>query len=306
MSDIYEILQTAHEQKFSGLYERPVYVEKEQWTNLGNLISNREKLNENISNEKCYTLRLDIKGMSNIKKLLFSSGIFQSKYDISFEEMMKHTTKLLQVEYNAKWAYTQSDEITLVICPSIDNPLFQHHFGGRHDKLVSLSAAFASIESMKYLMLLNPSKIDVILHNVNILFDSRLAVWDNQRDAFQVILWRAYDCGINGISDTIHNLDNKKSRNLLQTSPEGISTLIKQSTGEKLNYLNIEGLLPLRNHQAYGTLFQREKKLRKGFNPKTLLEVECIRSVIEHISDGNIINKIKNGDIVIQEKLSDL
>jgi len=45
---------------------------------------------------------------------------------------------------------------------------------------------------------------------INLLptFDCRMGCFDSFEEVFSLILWRAYDCGVNGISDAVHH--NKK------------------------------------------------------------------------------------------------
>ena len=35
-------------------------------------------------------------------------------------------------------------------------------------------------------------------------FDCRIAAWDSWEEAKALLLWRAYDCTVNGVSDAVH------------------------------------------------------------------------------------------------------
>eukprot|EP00971_Amphidinium_carterae_P062658 1240264-Amphidinium_carterae.1 len=37
-------------------------------------------------------------------------------------------------------------------------------------------------------------------------FDCRIASYESFEQAVSLLLWRAYDCGVNGVSDKVHHL----------------------------------------------------------------------------------------------------
>jgi len=113
-------------------------------------------------------------------------------------------------------------------------------------------------------------------------FDCRLAHYGTREEAMSLILWRAHDCGVNGISDAVHHLP-------------GTSKIIKaQGSREKLQYLCEKGLLPLPAHQACGTYFVRVKRVIQGFNPKTNQAVKSLRNIIESVP-GHVLIIAKDG-----------
>jgi len=107
-------------------------------------------------------------------------------------------------------------------------------------------------------------------------FDCRLGHYGTREEAMSLILWRAYDCGVNGISDAVHHL------------PGAGKTIKTKSGQEKLVYLFEQGKLPLPPHQACGTYFVRVKRVIQGFNPQTNQAVKSLRNTIESVP-GNIL-----------------
>jgi len=295
-------------------------ISRDIWKELGNLTSAKEKeLLFLVDSKKWYTLRLDIKNMSNIKKQFIKNDTFVKEgYNTNFSEWMIKTALFCAKLLSAKWVYTQSDEITIVVDPK-DNPKYQHLFNGRKDKLITVIASEASVFINKLINTYNrllrtknneitcsketrdelkarvvnfndavnvketlddilKSKIKKVnFDNPNLIFDCRLAEWNTEKDAFQLLFWRSYDCSVNGISDAIHEFKNKK--------------ISLASSKTKLEFLNKEGKLPLINHQAYGSLFKRIEKEINTVNKKTNKPVTVNRSVLELVNnDKNLIN----------------
>lgn len=281
-------------------------VSRSDWDALGDLISQREKMYTKPRADQCYTLRLDIKGMSVLRQQLICNGVFPKQYSHDFAYIMQTITQKLTAQYNAAWSYTQSDEITLVVCPS-NSPGFEHHRGGKVPKLVSLSAAFASAEASIMLRDIHNKQLPWYTRMMKTLFphrypyatpllefDCRMSVWDTPQDAFQVILWRSYDCGINGVSDAVRSYaDRWPGKELSRNS----KILMNRCTKDKLSWLNSYGHLPLPKHQAYGTLYQTIHRSHTGFNPQTHSDVEVIRKAVVPVKVNNIPWAVKNGEI---------
>merc|ERR1712099_212304 len=88
-------------------------------------------------------------------------------------------------------------------------------------------------------------------------FDCRLAQYKSWEEARSLLMWRAYDCSVNGVSDAVYH--TKGSGRLIQS----------KGKREKIEWLWKEGKLPLPRHQAYGTLLVKVKRQVAGYNPKT-------------------------------------
>lgn len=288
--DIYDLIINGTANVKMIDYEFAPYVNKAIWNNEGDYISKKEKMRQNVGNKQYFTLRLDIKNMSKIKRL-----VFEEKWSNDFANIMKKIALKLAIDLNAKYAYTQSDEISLVFFPG-ENENFEYMFGGRHDKLVSLSAAQASsIFNLDVRSMLETKKLTIDLKEVPlVLFDCRMGVFDTLKDAFRLILWRAYDCGVNGISDAVFNMEEQ----------EGLPGKKKRTglgTMDKLDILAEYQILPLENHQAYGSLFVRRKIIKTGWNPKLQQTVESLRSVVEFQNHCwmNVLNMVKYEEIIL-------
>ena len=218
-------------------------------------------------------------------------GIFEARWSQTFADVMKAAATDLMQHFAAYWCYTQSDEIVLVVLSkwSASNPNYQHLRGGKVQKLVSLAAARASASATSALLAMRlrqyPDRMEAILQSpILIEFDCRMATWDSPSDAFQLVLWRAYDCGVNGVSDACHN-------------QVGGRAVIHLGTRKKLRWLHQNGNLPLPLHQAYGTLYVRTHRPHVGRNPKTGEEVHLMRLRTEPLLSGNVIRMLMRGEI---------
>ena len=325
---IYEKIAAATQNTLRGveqdpLYECPPRIEKVEWDALGDMIAARERAFQQPRSDQCYTLRLDITGMSTLKKQLVSEGTFSERWCSDFSEIMIAVARDLTARYGARWCYTQSDEITLVIvAPSKEtHPRFQHHRGGKLMKLVSLAAARASAVATALLTRLRdrrarervapaewwpqrlyrhlmgtPAEVPMVpLTPVTLEFDCRMAVWDTALDAFQLVLWRAYDCGVNGVSDAIYN---QRGTALMTMDGTSYKVLMGAKTWVKLKWLERAGLLPMPQHQAYGTLLQYVDRERAGYNPVTQQTVTVMRKEVTRVEVNNIITAVQQGSLI--------
>lgn len=210
-----------------------------------------------ISSDKCISLRLDIKGMSRIKKSHFPT---KKEFNPIFADVMIEVMTTIAKQLNAQIAFTQSDEITLIIESGRDkNPEYCHPYGGRVQKLVSITAALASVEATN-LLRKHYSNIP------NILFDCRAGEWDTLEYAENIIRWRKMDCYRNGLSDAVYALPNGKQ-------------LVKLNTDEKIKILGDINVLP--KHQIHGTILKKTYKEKECVNQKTGETTKCIRSTYE-------------------------
>lgn len=146
-------------------------------------------------------LRLDGRSFSMYTKDL------ERPFDKRFQTLMLGVTIVLAEEFDAVIGYTQSDEITLVLYNP--NPNAQMFFGGKLQKLVSISAALASSA-------FNTSKPCTWERKGLALFDSRAFSVPNIAEAYNAVLWRHQDCVRNSIQSLgrahfSHKALNKKS-----------------------------------------------------------------------------------------------
>ena len=157
-----------------------------------------------------------------------------------------------------------------------------HSNNGRVLKLCTLAATNVA-------SLFNFRVSELIQLNPNLLakFDCRLGQFDTLDEALSLILWRAYDCGVNGLSDACH-----QQRGILPDAKQAVGL----STLKKLEYLQENKLLPLPPHQASGSFFVKVKKLRESVDPRTNESVLCLRSRIVKV-DGNVLALAKEDNL---------
>ena len=122
----------------------------------------------------------------------FTKGL-RRPFDIRLSNVMTELTTFLVEETGALIGYTQSDEITL-IWHSTDRDS-QIYFDGRVTKMVSISAAMASVKFNQLIAQNIPEK-----SKLNPLFDSRVWHVPNRSEAIAALIWRQNDCLKNAIS----------------------------------------------------------------------------------------------------------
>ena len=169
---------------------------------------------------------------------------------------MIETTKALITELDGLYAFTESDEIS-VIFPSNWN-LFDRSV----EKLVSISASIASSNFTH-------------LSNSIVSFDSRLISLANKSQVIDYFLWRQADaarCALNGYSYwTLRSLGHSARR--------ATSILDKQTREFKNELLFSNGINfnDVPSWQRRGTGIYWENYEKKGFNPITQEKVLTTR-----------------------------
>jgi tRNA(His) 5'-end guanylyltransferase len=213
-------------------------------------------------------IRLDGKNFSKYTKM------FNKPFDDNLSNVMDIATIELCKLFNPKFAYTQSDEISLLLT-DIENIESELIFDGSVQKLCSISsskvtAAFnkamlKTLASTKY----NQEKLfEKILSGdfaeIDAVFDSRVYIIPDFREVSNYFIWRQQDCTRNSISMAASaNFSSKK--------------LEKKSGSEKQEMLFIE----------------------KGINWNDYLS-KYKRGVV--IKKENVFVQGKNGDVVQRSK----
>lgn len=169
-----------------------------------------------------------IQGNNNILVMLdgknFSTLIknnFKKPFDDDFINMMNKTAQFLcENVQGCKFAYTQSDEISLLIT-DYDTPETDTLFGGRICKIQSILASLATSEFNKWFTLnkwykycvsegkfsddarISISEVDDFITNLKCAqFDCKVWTVPNQNDAFAWFLYRQLDCVKNSKQQT--------------------------------------------------------------------------------------------------------
>lgn len=117
---------------------------------------------------------------------------FERPFDREFSEAMQETTRHIVLETNAVAAYTQSDEINLLMMQNTMHS--QMYFGGKKFKIISVLAAQASVF---FNSLCKPEWLE---NNPLPTFDCRAFQLPNRTEAANAFLWREQDASKNAIS----------------------------------------------------------------------------------------------------------
>jgi len=159
-------------------------------------------------------------------------------FDPFFHNAMKATTRLLAEEANACCAYTQSDEISLVLDPNSDEegryiPNSDVWFDGRRDKINSILAATCSIQFMGRLA---KSSSEVLRNKPSALFDCRCWNVPDRMEAINYLIWREQDAVRNSIQSLGQHLLGHARMNGLKN--DAVQELVFQEHGVNWNNLD--------------------------------------------------------------------
>eukprot|EP00158_Paraphelidium_tribonemae_P008086 Partr_v1_DN28464_c2_g1_i2_m41161 putative tRNAHis guanylyltransferase len=126
------------------------------------------------------------------------TSAFNKPFDLAITNAMRQTCRDLMAYFDAKYAYTISDEITLLI-PSpradglsgqaeIKNGLKTHKYNGRSQKLASVSASYCAVRFNHHIRSL---KIDT-QEGEYAIFDARTISIDKESDVsfVDILTWR--------------------------------------------------------------------------------------------------------------------
>jgi len=192
-------------------------------------------------------LRVDGRGFSKLTEARFAKP-----FDPTFHDLMVGAARTLMEELQAPLAYTQSDEISLVLPPSWDL------FDRRVEKIVSIGAATATASFS-------------IAHGAPVHFDGRLWVGPSLAYVREYFLWREADASRCALSTAVY----WTLRNAGHTAREAHRALDGAGVSEKNELLFAQGInfneLPV--WQRRGVVLSWETYEKKGYNPVTDEEV---------------------------------
>lgn len=285
-SELQELLVSRKPRRIEGitdeLYELPPFIPKAVWTSLGDTLQSFERPEvQKVSGERYITLRLDGSGFSKLTRRLCTAGALSDGYSEEFADIMRECCRSLMAKLNAKCAYTQSDEMTVVIAPAsiVRGEQQCHTSGGRVLKLCTHAASHVTALFNYRIQALFGAKGIQMDESFLAAFDCRLGHYATLDEAMALVLWRAADCGVNGVSDAVH-----KSRGKILNAKQ----VMGKSKEEKLQWLAANHMLPLKPHQAYGSYFVKVRRTREGINPRTGQTATSLRSTIEEVH-GNVL-----------------
>jgi tRNA(His) 5'-end guanylyltransferase len=196
-------------------------------------------------------IRVDGRSFSRLTK-----DRYDKPFDLRFSDAMVTTAKALLTEFGGQYAYTESDEISILLDPTFDL------FGRSVEKLVSISAGVASAAFVHAVGELKKKEADQLAH-----FDSRIWMGTSAADVVDYFSWRQDDaarCALNGWC--YWTLRKKGASATLATS------LLKGiSTAEKNELLFEHGInfndVPTWQRRGVGLWWETYTK--SGYNPLT-------------------------------------
>lgn len=160
-------------------------------------------------------------------------------FDKGFNKAMTRATMALCRDISGvRFAYTQSDEISLLIKARGDRE--ELFMGGEQNKLVSLSASIATAAFLKQRF---EAGDDRIAH-----FDSRAFTVGTTDDVFKYFLWRHMDCTKNSVSMLAHSEFGHKALLNVSTEKKKIMLADNNTPWEHLS-----------ETYRFGTMFYRER-----------------------------------------------
>jgi len=277
-----------------SLHYMAPHVPKAKWTALGDLVAAREReTSGSVPGTSWISLRLDGSGFSKTVRALRRKGILEPEgFSETFASCMQSSLRALMEHFNGRLGYTQSDEMIVYIAPTnvVRGEQQPHLRNGRATKLTSLAASYVTAHFIMQLARHCDSGGGGLEDLASILphFDCRLGQYTSWEEAQGLLLWRAYDCSVNGVSDAVHQIKG---------SGQTIQALGRR---EKVEWLWKEAKLPLPRHQAYGTVLLRTKRMIEGYNPKLDIAVSTLRSVIVQV-DGTVLELLRTETLFLAD-----
>lgn len=219
----------------------------------------------------------------------FTQG-FDKPFDLDIMESMLRTTEDLLKYFKGVTAYTQSDEITILVTKPNDMSVYD--FNGRRSKLESLAAGYASARFNNHLLTLYVNKMSEDISDPYVSFnpfgpqpayslkhkkitggfahfDCRAIQPTSDQTIVDCFRWRQLDAFRNGNSILARNIVSEKK-------------LEKLGTGERIKLLE-DAKYPLSKqptHILHGTWIKKKIIDQKLTHPKTGEEIVCKRATM--------------------------
>jgi tRNA(His) 5'-end guanylyltransferase len=201
--------------------------------------------------------RLDGRSFTTLTK---KKENFETPFDIRFRDLMVETTKhLMNCGFKVIYAYTESDEISLLFDLGIDV------FGRKIRKYISILAGEAS------------AKFSLMFGDAGI-FDCRICQLPNENLVVDYFRWRNEDAHRNALNSHCYWMLRKEGYN----EKEATNYLEQKNVAAKNELLFTRGINfnDLPNWQKRGIGLYWEEYEKTGFNPVTQLSVAAMRKHI--------------------------
>jgi len=272
------------------LHQLPPFLPKAFWEKIGDAVRAAERPGlDSVPGSRFITLRLDGTGFSKLLGRLRAAGVFARGFSPEFAEIMGECCRSLTTKLNARCGYTQSDEMLVLLAPaSVVRGVQQPHLhNGRVMKLCTQAAAHVTALFNHKVQAICAARHLTLEESCLATFDCRLGHYGSLEEALGLLLWRAYDCGVNGVSDAVFHRRGEIP---------GAKQAMGHTTDKKLLWLAEAGLLPLQPHQAHGSFFVKTRRRIEGCNPTTGQIVVTLRGVLEEVS-GNVLCNAASGTL---------
>ncbi|MCL2321242.1 MAG: guanylyltransferase [Oscillospiraceae bacterium] len=203
-------------------------------------------------------MRLDGRGFTKLTKKIHK---FEVPFDIKFRDYMVETTKyLMECGFKVTYAYTESDEISLLL--HIDEDGFNR-------KIRKLNSIFAGEASAKFSLLLSDIGC----------FDSRVCQFPNKELVVDYFRWRNQDAFRNSLNSYCYYTLRKNGESVNAAT----KFLLGMSVADKNELLFQNGInfndIPNWQKRGVGLYFEEYEK--KGFDKKLEIETTCMRKRIK-------------------------
>lgn len=195
-----------------------------------------------VGADQYIVIRVDGRGFSG-----FTGQHFEKPFDQEFHTLMLETARTLLVDFQGLYAYTESDEISLLLprtCTLFDREV---------EKLVSLSAATASA-------------VFTSVSGHLVTFDSRVCCCYDEQTVADYFRWRQSDatrCALNGWSYWMlrkDGLSERKATSLLDGQTASFKEALLAQHGIQFDALPA--------WQRFGTGLYWEISTKEGLNPQ--------------------------------------
>ena len=183
---------------------------------LGDFFKNKE-LKHSLDKKGWFVIRLDGKAFHTFTNKL------QKPFDTTLSEAMRFTTKQLCSEIqNVKFAYTQSDEISLILC-DLDSETTALWYDGEIQKITSVSASIATAHFNRTYKHLDGKLA---------YFDARVFRLENEEEVQKYLMWRQIDSIKNAITlvslkhyshEEIHGKRSEEKKDMINNKKDSLS-----------------------------------------------------------------------------------
>jgi len=219
---------------------------------MGDELGNRMKKLEMHSDtylmpEVYFAIRIDGRSFSNFTE----RKRYEHPYDPEFKRIMVAVAEGLTKEFNAKLAYTQSDEISFIFQKECDL------FNRRLEKIISTTASYASCKFSQESKLTD----DIVM------FDARAIILPSEEHVTDYLLWRNIDAVRNALNSWSYWILRKNGMGKEEATSE-----LKNKGKQYKNDLLIANNINFNNISAWqkkGILLSWETYSKEGTDPRT-------------------------------------